>query len=951
MSPLLCALVLALRPGAAATPLSPVPAVPVSAPSPALPGDGVVIPVAGGFLKIEVVSADVIRVAFSPDSAFFARRSLAGGGREREQVPWKEVRIGDETRIETGRLSVRVSRKTGAVAFYDAAGRRILAEAPGGRQLEPAEVLGERTYHVRQVWQANPGEALYGLGQRQEGLTDIKGYDLDLWQHNTFEYVPVLVSSRGYGIFWDNTSFTRFGDLRPFVPMPAYHSPGDALRKGFQGTYYEGAAFEKAVGTRVDSAVLFATPGDKTDPATRLHPALPASGPVSARWEALIVPPTDGDYQIEVVANEVVKLWLDGQLVVDDWRSSWLPARGVAKVHLTGGAPHRVRLDYADIEGGNETVELRWKTPGPNANTSLWSEVGDGTDYYFCYGPQLDHVTAGYRRVTGRAALPPRYTFGYWQSRNRYSTSRASLDVIDEFRRQHIPLDVIVQDFMYWKPDQWGSHEFDPARYPDVPGWTRAIHDRHAQLLVSVWGKFYPSTRNAQAMQARGFLYQPNLRDSVKDWLGYHYTFYDAFDADARKLFWDQVRPALFDKGVDAWWLDATEPDILPLWDVEAQRKAMNPTALGSGARLLNAYSLEQVAAVYEGQRQAAPDRRVSILTRSAFAGIQRYGATTWSGDIASAWPTLRKQITAGLGFSVSGTPYWTMDVGGYWPQPRFRAEPMAAADADEWRELSARWTEFGALVPVFRLHGEAPPAREFSRMGDTTAAYHAMVFWDRLRYRLLPYVYSVAGAITQDGSTMMRPLVMDFPADTIARRVPDQYLFGPALLVNPVTTYRARSRLVYLPPATWYDFWTGQRLAGGRTVEAAAPYDRIPLFVRAGAILPLGPELQYTDEKPADPLTLMVYTGADGSFSLYEDDGTSYAYERGQSARIPLRWDERSRTLIIGRRAGAFPGMLARRTFRVVFVSGTRPVGFSFDPTPQRTVSYAGEEVRVRMP
>ena len=952
MSPLLFAFLLALGPATPAAQLPQPSGSSARAAVPVVAREGIVIPVAGGFLKIEVVAADVIRVAFAPDTAFFGRKSLAAGDRAADQVPWKVAHVGGETRIETGRLSVRVSRATGAVAFYDAAGKRILAEAPGSRELTPAEVLGEHTYHVRQVWRANPAEALYGLGQRQEGLADLKGYDLDLWQRNTSEVVPVLVSSRGYGIFWDNTSFTRFGDLRPFVPIPAGQLlDRDGRPGGLSGTFYDGAAFDSAVGTRVDSAILFSTPNDKTDPAVRFHPALPARGPVSARWEGWIAPRTAGNYQIELFANAFVKLWLDEKLVIDDARSWWLPWRGVARARLDSGRRYRVRLEYTDVEGEAETVQLRWKTPSPAANTSLWSEVGDGVDYYFCYGPGLDHVIAGYRQVTGRAAMPPRYAFGYWQSRNRYATSQQSLDAVDEFRRRQIPLDVIVQDFMYWKPDQWGSHEADPARFPDVPGWIRAIHDRRARLLISVWGKFYPDTSNAQEMQARGFLYQVPLRDSVKDWLGYRYTFYDAFNPAARRLFWNQLRPTLFDQGVDAWWLDATEPDVLPSWDLQKQREAINPTALGSGARMLNAYSLEQVGGIYEGQRQAAPDRRVAILTRSAFAGLQRYGAAIWSGDIASAWPAMRKQIAAGMGFSISGIPYWSMDIGGYWPQPRFRAEPMAPADAEEWQELSTRWTEFGAMVPVFRAHGEAPPAREISRFGDTTAAYRAMVYWDRLRYRLLPYVYSVAGAVTQDGGTMMRPLVMDFPADTTAREVADQYLFGPALLVNPVTAFRARSRPVYLPPAAWYDFWTGQRLAGGRTVQAAAPYDRIPVFARAGSILPVGPELQYTDEKPADPITLMVYAGADGRFSLYEDDGTSYGYERGQFARIPLRWDERNRTLIIGRREGSFPGMLARRSFQVVFVSPGRPVGFTFELQPDRTVSYAGEELRIRAP
>ena len=975
---LLWAFLLALRPAACAVHLPPVAGTTKRVATPGASDDGVVMPVAGGFLKIEVVAADVIRVAFAPDTAFFARKSLAAGGRAVERAPWKVAHAGDETRIETARLSVRVSRATGAVAFYDAGGRRIAAEAPGGRELTPADVLGERTYHVRQVWRAHPGEALYGLGQRQEGLSDLKGYDLDLWQRNTSEVVPVLASSRGYGIFWDNTSFTRFGDLREFEPIPAAQLlDKDGRPGGLTGTYYAGAAFEQAVGTRVDSSILFATPNDRADPAARLHPALPARGPVSARWEGWIAPRTAGSYQIELFANAVVKLWLDDQLVIDDWRSWWLPWRGVARARLDAGRRYRVRLEYADVEGETETVQLRWKPPAKATGTSLWSEVGDGVDYYFFYGPSLDRVIAGYRRVTGRAAMPPRYAFGYWQSRNRYAASQESLDAIDAFRRRQIPLDVIVQDYMYWKPDQWGSHAFDATRFPDVPGWIRGIHDRHARLLISVWGKFYPNTGNAQEMQARGFLYQVPLRDSVRDWLGYHYTFYDAFDAAARRLFWDQIKPALFDQGVDAWWLDATEPDILPSWDLRKQREAIGPTALGSGARMLNAYPLEQVGGIYEGQRQAAPDRRVAILTRSAFAGLQRYGAAIWSGDIASAWPAMRKQIAAGMGFSISGIPYWSMDVGGYWPQPRFRAEPMAAADSEEWEELSARWTEFGALVPIFRAHGEAPPKREISAFADSAPAYRAMVFWDRLRYRLLPYVYSVAGAVTQDGGTMMRPLVMDFPADAVAREVADQYMFGPALLVNPVTEYRARSRPVYLPrlrsstagregpprrplsPArsgesprtSWYDFWTGERLAGGRTVQAPAPYDRIPVYVRAGSILPLGPELQYTDEKPADPITLLIYTGAEGRFSLYEDDGTSYGYERGEFAGIPLRWDERSRTLIIGRREGSFPGMLVSRTFRLVFVSPERPVGFSFDLRPDRTASYDGEELRISAP
>jgi alpha-D-xyloside xylohydrolase len=396
--------------------------------------------------------------------------------------------------------------------------------------------------------------------------------------------------------------------------------------------------------------------------------------------------------------------------------------------------------------------------------------------------------------------------------------------------------------------------------------------------------------------------------------------------------------------------MDATEPDLLPTPTLDGQRTHMHPTAMGTGSRMLNAYSLVNTRGVYEGQRAAAPDQRVFILTRSGFAGQQRYAAATWSGDITSTWTAMRQQITAGLGLSVSGIPYWTMDIGGFAVPPRFAAEKPAAADVEEWRELNARWFEFGAFVPLLRVHGEAPYREMWELGGETSPTYQAELKFDRLRYRLLPYVYSLAAVVTREAGTMMRPLVMDFPADARSREVGDQFLFGPALLVSPVTTYQARQRTVYLPPAPgWYDLWTGAALEGGRTIDAPAPFDAIPVHVRAGAIVPFGPELQYTGEKPADPVTLVVYAGADGAFTLYEDDGLSYAYEKDASARIPIRWTDATRTLTIGRREGSFAGMLAERTFEVVFVSRDRPVGFSFTPHADRTVRYRGEAVEVR--
>ena len=354
----------------------------------------------------------------------------------------------------------------------------------------------------------------------------------------------------------------------------------------------------------------------------------------------------------------------------------------------------------------------------------------------------------------------------------------------------------------------------------------------------------------------------------------------------------------------------------------------MHPTALGSGPRMLNAYSLYNSKTVYEGQRAAAPDQRVFILTRSAFAGQQHYGAAVWSGDITSTWTAMRAQIPAGLGISLSGIPYWTMDIGGFSVPPRFAAKKPTKEDAEEWRELNTRWFQFGTFVPLLRAHGEAPFREMWEMGGESHAAYKTHLKFDRVRYRLLPYLYSLAGAVTQQGGTMMRPLVMDFRGDAKARDVSDEFMFGPAFLVSPVTTYKARSRAVYLPaaPGGWYDFWSGAVAAAGQTVDVPAPYESMPVHVKAGSIIPTGPELMYTDEKPADPITLWVYAGANGDFTLYEDDGLTYGYEKGAFARIPIRWNDATRTLTIGKREGTFPGMTAARTFDVVLVSKDKP-------------------------
>ena len=404
--------------------------------------------------------------------------------------------------------------------------------------------------------------------------------------------------------------------------------------------------------------------------------------------------------------------------------------------------------------------------------------------------------------------------------------------------------------------------------------------------------------------------------------------------------------------------MDATEPEVVEgpfpsvAAQVDANRTHMHPTALGSGARMLNAYALVNSQAVFEGQRAAAPGARVFILTRNGFAGMQRFAAASWSGDISATWTAMRKQIPAGLGYSISGMPYWTLDAGGFSVPARFASAARGSAALDEWRELQARWFEYATFLPLARIHGQAPKREPWELGGDGSPALEAEKKFDRLRYRLLPYVYTLAGEVTQRGGTILRPLVMDFPEDARARALADQFMCGPAFLVSPVTTYQARARAVYLPraPGGWYDFWSGRHVGNGNSdgpttlAAAPAPFDAIPVHVRAGSIVPIGPELQYTSEKPADPITLFVYAGRDGAFSLYEDEGTNNDYATGAFTRIPMHWTDTTRTLTIGAREGRFAGMLARRTFHVVLVATGKAVPFSFTPPSGDTVSYSGE-------
>jgi alpha-D-xyloside xylohydrolase len=472
-----------------------------------------------------------------------------------------------------------------------------------------------------------------------------------------------------------------------------------------------------------------------------------------------------------------------------------------------------------------------------------------------------------------------------------------------------------------------------------------SIHSLHGRVMISVWPKFYTTTDNYKAFDENGWMYQQAVKDSIKDWIGPGYlgSFYDAYSADARKLFWKQMQDKLYPLGFDAWWMDASEPNVRDCTDLQYRKDLCGPTALGPSEEYFNAYALMNAEAIYDGQRGVDPDKRVFLLTRSGFSGLQRYSTATWSGDIATRWEDLKAQISAGLNFAISGIPYWTMDIGGFCVEDRYVAGQdefyktgRENADNKEWRELNARWFQFGAFCPLYRAHGQYPLREPWNIAPESHPAYKSILYYTQLRYRLMPYIYSLAGMTYLNDYTIMRPLVMDFTADTQVNNIGDQYMFGPALMVCPVYTYGARQREVYFPAGSvWYDYYTGARIEGGQRLTVDAPYEHIPLFVRGGSILPVGPEMQFSDEKQPQVIDLYVFPGQDGRFNLYEDEGTNYNYEKGQYALIPFAYNEAEGTLTIGTRQGEFPGMLKERTFRVI-VGKQQPVEVTYTGVAQ---------------
>ena len=584
-----------------------------------------------------------------------------------------------------------------------------------------------------------------------------------------------------------------------------------------------------------------------------------------------------------------------------------------------------------DSNNGHKT--LRW-----------YSEYGKAIDYYFCYGDgTIATAMAAYRHLSGEAPLMPKWELGFWQCKERYASQEELLGVATKLRELKVPVDGIIQDWQYWPPgtNTWGSHLFDPARYPHPAAMFQQLHDEHYHVLISVWAKFDLGSKNSEELNAAGGMFPEVTRYVFPPGYG---QWYDPFAAVGRQTYWKQMRDQLFAKGVDGWWLDAPEPEIGGM----AFRNYKTPD--GPGYTVYNAYPLMHSMGIYQGQRAATDKKRVVILTRSAYAGQQRNSAITWSGDIQGTWQVLANQIPAGLNFSMSGIPYWNTDTGGFFGN---RSAGNGDPANPQYDELFLRWFQFSAFCPMFRVHGSygLNPGKEFWRFPENTR--EILRTYLNLRYRLLPYLYSTAWQVTSDGSTFMQPLVMDFPNDPKVLDIGNQYLFGPAILVVPVTSAGATTQSVYLPAASapWYNFWTGETSPGGQGVDAAAPIQTVPLFVKPGSVIPMGPFLQYASEKPADPIELRIYRGADGEFTLYEDEGDTYDYEKGKYATILISWNQAKQTLTIGKRNGSFPGVLKERTFNVVWVSENHGAGVPVTDKPDAVVHYTGKQAIVSGP
>ncbi len=555
----------------------------------------------------------------------------------------------------------------------------------------------------------------------------------------------------------------------------------------------------------------------------------------------------------------------------------------------------------------------------------VWFEACDYLSYYIIYGPSIDRVIAGYRWLTGKAVMLPRYAFGYWQSKERYASQEEIVSIAKTFREKKIPIDIIVQDWKYWGDYGWNAFKFDEKYYPNPKEMVEEMHRLNIRLVISIWPIFEKKTDVYREAKKIGCITHGGAND---------YGLLNVFKEECREWFWNKINEVFYSIGIDGWWLDASEPEVAPRLIYSTWQKTLEIDTGRKMIKYLNVYPLLETEAVYKGQKSTS-SKRVLILTRSGFAGIQRHGVVNWSGDITGDWTTLRTQIWAGLNYSLSGLPYWTTDIGGF-----FSGNP----DIEGYRELFVRWFEWGAFCPIFRVHGTYYP-KEPWRFG--TEVENILTKFIRLRYRLLPYIYTLAWMVYEQDYTIMRPLIMDFRNDKNVYSIDDQFMFGPFIMVSPITTPSTFEREVYLPHGIWYDFWSGNNMVGGRRIVAVAPLDKIPLHIKAGAILPLAPISIENSSGYVNEIELRIYRGDNSEFTLYIDDGESYEYEKGFYALIPIKWIDKENKIVIGEKKGLLNIKPIR--FNIVIVDKGRGVDIE-ESKPDREIEYIGKKVMLKL-
>ncbi|NOU66993.1 DUF5110 domain-containing protein [Paenibacillus sp. LMG 31461] len=802
--------------------------------------DRLLLETTSGRIMLVPYSNKIIRIRYTLEAEFSTQESLMITGLPDSKISFTVEDLQSHLVFSTPELTIRILKKTGAFTYLDASGA-VLTKEPDRRgktlvamdvtksvfdesaNIEAGQgadglrvradnvrkVIDRKAFHTKLEFEWMEDEALYGLGSHEEGVMNLRGTHQYLYQQNMKAVVPVLVSTRGYGIVVDSYTMMTFRD--------------DAF-----GSY-------------------------------------------------------------------------------------------------------------------------------------IWTEVDDEMDYYFIHGPEMDSIVHGIRELTGKAPMLPKWSFGYIQSKERYTSQEELIAVVREYRERGLPLDCIVLDWKSWTGELWGQKTLDPERFPDPKAMVEELHGMNARLMVSIWPIMNPQSDNNKEMNENGCL------------LGNQAT-YDAFQEKGRQLYWKQANEGLFVHGIDAWWCDCTEPfeadwhGSIKLEPEQRMQINTEEAKLYLDPEFINAYSLLHSKGIYEGQRQTTESKRVVNLTRSAYAGQHRYGTVTWSGDIAANWETLRKQIPAGLNFCATGSPYWTVDIGAFFVQNKpdlwfWNGDYDTGIQDMGYRELYARWFQYGSFLPMFRSHGTDTP-REVWRFGETgEPVYDAIVKFLRLRYELMPYIYSLSAHVHHDDYTFMRALSFDFRHDPNTYNIGDQFMFGPAFLVNPVTEpmyYTSNSdvlegvkktRDVYLPAGTaWYDFWTNRIFEGRRMIEAEAPLDRIPLYVKAGSIVPMSGSIQFAEQRTDDNRHIRVYTGQHGTFDYYEDEGDNYNYEKGAYALIPMVWDEENRTFIIKERQGTYPGMRANQSFNLTFF-GVKDGGGSLKEAEKTTqIHYKGNYIEIRL-